>query len=143
MMKTVVNRVKIAMSILAVAVAAQAQVPQLINYQGRVIADGTNFSGTGQFKFALVSSTGLQTFWSNNGTSVGGSEPRAAVSLSVANGLYSVLLGDATIPNMTAITGSMFTNGDVRLRVWFNGGAGSQLLAPDQRIAAVGYAMMA
>ncbi|MEO8426710.1 MAG: hypothetical protein ABI651_06315 [Verrucomicrobiota bacterium] len=32
-----------------------AQVPSVINYQGRVQASGTNFSGTGQFKFALVS----------------------------------------------------------------------------------------
>ena len=134
---------KIAVTILALAAAAQAQIPQLINYQGRVIADGTNFSGTGQFKFALVNSTGAQTFWSNNGTSVGGSEPSAAVSLSVVNGLYSVLLGDSTIPNMTVIPVSVFNNADVRLRVWFNGGAGSQLLTPDQRIAAVGYAMMA
>jgi hypothetical protein len=31
-----------------------AQVPQLINYQGRVAVNGTNFDGTGQFKFALV-----------------------------------------------------------------------------------------
>ncbi|MEO8613995.1 MAG: hypothetical protein ABI600_02555 [Luteolibacter sp.] len=34
--------------------AASAQVPQIINYQGRVSVGGVNFSGTGQFKFALV-----------------------------------------------------------------------------------------
>ena len=45
---------------------------------------------------------------------------------------------------MTAVPNTVFTNSDVRLRVWFNDGvSGSQLLAPDQRIAAVGYAMMA
>lgn len=32
-----------------------AQVPSVISYQGRVQAGGTNFTGTGQFKFALVS----------------------------------------------------------------------------------------
>ena len=32
-----------------------APVPSVISYQGRVQANGTNFSGTGQFKFALVS----------------------------------------------------------------------------------------
>ena len=38
----------------------------------------------------------------------------------------------------------IFNNPDVRLRVWFDDGLnGSQLLTPDQRIAAVGYAMMA
>ena len=32
-----------------------AQVPHIMTYQGRVASGGTNFSGTGQFKFALVS----------------------------------------------------------------------------------------
>ena len=32
-----------------------AQVPQLINYQGRVAVGTVNFDGAGQFKFALVS----------------------------------------------------------------------------------------
>ena len=36
------------------ACAGWAQVPALINYQGRVTVDGTNFNGTGQFQFALV-----------------------------------------------------------------------------------------
>ncbi len=31
-----------------------AQVPQLLNYQGRIAVNGTNFTGTGQFKFALI-----------------------------------------------------------------------------------------
>ena len=45
---------------------------------------------------------------------------------------------------MTAIPASAFASSDVRLRVWFNDGTnGSQLLTPDQRIAAVGYAMIA
>lgn len=39
---------------LLLAAAAQAQVPPRINYQGRVAVRGTNFHGTGQFKFALV-----------------------------------------------------------------------------------------
>jgi hypothetical protein len=121
----------------------EAQVPQLINYQGRVVTGGTNFNGLGQFKFALVNSGGAQSFWSNDGTSSGGSQPAAAVSLGVSNGLYAVLLGDATLPNMTALPAAVFTNQDVRLRVWFNdGAAGFQLLSPDQRVAAVGYALM-
>ncbi len=32
----------------------RAQVPQMISYQGRVLTNGTAFSGTGLFKFALV-----------------------------------------------------------------------------------------
>ena len=59
---------------------AKAQVPpQMINYQGRVIVGGTNFHGSGSFKFALVGPAGTPTYWSNNGTSVNGTEPSAAV----------------------------------------------------------------
>ncbi len=125
--------------------AAQG-IPQLLNYQGRIVAGGTNFNGTGQFKFALVNGDGTQTFWSNDNTSSGGSEPAAGVTLPVANGLYSVLLGDTALgAAMTAIPAEVFsTNADVRLRVWFNDGShGWQLLTPDQRIAAVGYAVIA
>lgn len=126
------------------AVPLFAQVPQLLHYQGRVRVSGADFSGTGQFKFALVNGAGSTTFWSNDGTSTGGSQPAAAVSLTVQGGLYSLLLGDATVPNMTVLTPGVFNNNDVRLRVWFSDGPnGWQQLTPDQRVAAVGYALMA
>jgi hypothetical protein len=120
--------------------ALHAQVPRLINYQGRVAVNAVNFDGPGQFKFALVDSTGAITYWSNDGTSAAGSEPAASVTLTVSKGLYSVLLGDSTLANMSAIPASVFTNADVRLRVWFNDGVnGSQLLTPDQRLAPSPY----
>ena len=72
-----------------------AQVPGIINYQGRVSVGGTNFDGTGQFKFALVNATGSTTYWSN-----GGNVHPSPSSLTVTKGLYSVLLGDTTITNM-------------------------------------------
>src|SRR6202042_3653814 len=108
-----------------------AQVPQIMNYQGRVVVGSTNFDGTGQFKFALVNAAGTTTYWSNDGTSSAGSQPTHAVSLTVTKGLYSVLLGDTTIANMSsAIPATVFVNSDVRLRVWFNDGTnGSQLLS--------------
>ena len=63
----------ISLVVLAVLIGAlgvtNAQVPQIINYQGRVGVNGTNFDGTGQFKFALVNGTGTTAYWSN-GTSV-------------------------------------------------------------------------
>jgi Galactose oxidase, central domain len=121
-----------------------SQIPQLINYQGRVVVSGANFSGSGQFRFALVNAAGNTTYWSNDGTSAGGSQPASAVPITVASGLYSVLLGDTALSNMTTIPPSVFNNSDVRLRVWFDDGThGAQLLTPDQRIAAVGYAVMA
>ncbi|MCX6879577.1 MAG: galactose oxidase [Verrucomicrobia bacterium] len=121
-----------------------AQVPQLINYQGRIAVGSTNFHGLGQFKFALVGGAGTATYWSNDGTATGGGPPASAVRLTVTNGLYSVLLGDPALTNMTAIPPSVFGHPDVRLSVWFNDGShGWQQLTPDQRIAAAGYAMMA
>ena len=124
-----------------------AQIPPLIHYQGRVVAGGTNLSGPGQFKFALIGTNqagAAVTLWSNDGSGATRGEPAAAVTLPVDNGLFAVLLGDAALPNMRAIPATVFTNSDVRLRVWFSEGAGVfEALAPDQRIAAVGYAMMA
>ncbi|OYW69819.1 MAG: hypothetical protein B7Z21_00615, partial [Verrucomicrobiales bacterium 32-60-5] len=121
-----------------------AQVPQLIGYQGRLAVGTTNFNGSGQFKFALVNTDGSTTYWSNDGSSSEGGEPAAAVTLNVTQGLYSVLLGDTVLANMSGIPAGVFSNADVRLRVWFNDGVnGFQMLTPDQRIAAVGYALMA
>ena len=118
------------------ATALHAQVPQLINYQGRVAVGGVNFDGSGQFKFALVDAAGTKTYWSNDGTSTAGSEPVAAVTLTVTNGLYSVLLGDATLPNMAAIPVDVLDHTELFVRVWFNDGTnGSQQLEPDQRLA--------
>ncbi len=131
---------RLALAAIVFTGALHAQVPQLINYQGRIAADAVNFEGAGLFKFALVNSDGTTTFWSNDGTSAAGSEPVDAVSLPVSKGLYSVLLGDIALANMTVIPAAVFTNPDVRLRVWFNDGVnGSQLLDPDQRLAPAAY----
>lgn len=124
------------------ALSVSAQVPQLINYQGRITVGGTNYDATGLFKFALVNAAGTVNYWANDGTASG--QPATGVSLAVSKGLYSVLLGDTTVSGMTTAIGStVFANSDVRLRVWFSDGTGYQQLAPDQRIAAVGYALVA
>lgn len=109
-----------------------AQPPQLINYQGRIAVSGTNFTGTGLFQFALVNNGASQTYWSNGVDSV---------SVAVNKGLYAVMLGDTNLGGMAAFPSAIFTNNDVRLRVWFNDGFhGAQLLVPDQRIATAGLA---
>jgi microcystin-dependent protein len=126
------------------AVSIRAQVPQIINYQGRISAGGSPYTGVGQFKFALVSTDGSTTYWSNDGTSTAGSEPTASVSLPTAAGLYVAPLGDTAIVGMLALPPAAFSNNGVKLRVWFNDGTnGSQLLAPDQQVLSVAYAMMA
>jgi hypothetical protein len=121
-----------------------AAVPQVLNHQGRIAVAGVNFNGNGQFKFALVDATGLITYWSNDGTSTVGAEPTSPVTLTVTKGLYSVLLGDTTLANMTALPTTALDHADVRLRVWFNHGTHEfQQISPDQRLAATPYAMVA
>ena len=200
----------------------------VVTYQGRVGDNGTNFSGTGQFEFALVTSSNADqtataavtnldggfiigigvtsggsgyvtapavtifggggsnatatavitngvvtainvddagshysstptvtiaappanvtytTYWSNDGTSVADSEPSAAVSLGVTNGLFTVGLGDITVPNMTAISASLFNQPGLQLQVWFNDGAnGFAALSPVQNLTTAPYAAYA
>jgi N-acetylneuraminic acid mutarotase len=120
-----------------------AQVPQIIHYQGRVTVHNVVHQGESRFRFALVNN-GLLSFWSNDGTSLQGREPAASLSLQVNKGAYAVALGDTSLPNMLPIHPTVFTNSDIRLRVWFDDGEhGSQRLTPDQRITSVGYAMVA
>jgi hypothetical protein len=199
----------------------------LIAYQGRVLDNGTNFTGLGQFKFAIVTSTNTSrtavatanitggfvtsynvtfggggytsppavtvvggggsgatatanvsggaitsivasnagsgytnpptvviappppnvsytTFWSNDGTSLNGSEPAAAVGVSVSNGLFRVVLGDTAQPNMTAISAALFIQPQLQLRIWFNDGVnGSVALNPVQDLTATPYTAFA
>jgi hypothetical protein len=201
----------------------------VFTYQGRVLDNGTNFTGTGLFKFALVTSsnanhtatatanapvggfvtgyvvtsggngyatapsvtvfggggsgaaahanisggavTGVTadnagngeytsapnvliasppanlsfvTFWSNDGSSVNGSQPLAAVGVNVVNGLFTVVLGDTTQPNMTAISTSLFSKTNLQLRIWFNDSfQGSVALDPPQNLTPVPYAVEA
>jgi hypothetical protein len=121
-----------------------AAVPQMLNHQGRIAVAGVNFDGSGQFKFALVNANGSTSYWSNDGTSTAGAAPASPVTLSVTKGLYSVLLGDTTLANMTALPATALDYDDVHLRVWFDDGSrGFQQISPDQRLAATPYAMVA
>lgn len=116
----------------------------LIEYSGRVSSGGSPFTGTGSFKFGFVDSAGTTTYWSNDGTSVAGSEPTATVSVTVDDGFYSVFLGDSTVTNMAVIDSTVFDNDALYLRVWFDDGTnGSQLLSPDQRVVSAAFAIRA
>jgi len=133
----ILNTLAAGVVLLAVQPSQSAQVPNLVSHQGRVAVNGVNFDGNGQFKFALVNADGSVSYWSNDQTSTGGSEPTDVVSLPVTKGLYSVLLGDNS---MSELPVAVFSNADVRLRVWFNDGIfGFQQLTPDQRLATNGY----
>ena len=122
-----------------------SDIPYKIDYHGYVTSDGSQFSGDGQFKLAIINSDGSTTYWSNDGTSTAGSEPTAAVTKTVTNGVLDITLGDTTLTNMNALTTSIFTNNSATyLRIWFNDGTtGSQQLTPDAQIVAVPYAFQA
>ena len=145
-MKTMHNRLALLLSALAFLAALDMKAgdaPGILSHQGRIAVNGANFDGAGQFKFALVNAAGDAAYWSNDDTSTTGDEPVAAVSIPVSKGHYAALLGDAP---MVAIPGSVFSdNADVRLRIWFSadGGTTFEQLAPDRRIASVGYALNA
>lgn len=106
---------------------------------------GSGYSASPVITIAAPPQQNVSTsFWSNDGTSNAGGQPATSVPLPVTKGLYSVLLGDITLSNMATLPVSVFANPGVWLRVWFNDGTtGFQLLTPDQRLAAVGYAIMA
>ena len=213
-------------SLLTLANPSFAQT-MVVTYQGRVLDNGTNFTGTGQFKFALVTSTNISsqataianltgnfvtsctvifggngyvapptvtisggggsgatatatvtggavtaisvnstgsgytspptvtiapppdnisfdTYWSNDGTSIYGSEPTGAVSAGVSNGLFTVALGDTKVANMTALSATLFGKPDLQLRIWFNDGVhGSAALSPVQNLTPAPYAIQA
>jgi len=128
-------------SLLLLGAQARPASPGLINHQGRIAVAGTNFDGTGHFKFALVDGAGATTFWSNDDSSAAGSEPLLSLAVPVSKGHYSVALGEAN-----AIPVSVFSaNPDVRLRVWFSTDAGGpfEQLSPDRRLGSTGYALSA
>jgi hypothetical protein len=120
--------------------------PPVVAYQGEVKVSGIPYTGDGYFKFAVINSAGDTTYWSNDGSGSGGSEPTDAVNLIVSQGLFNVLLGDTTLSGMTQpLSAGVFSDPDRYLRVWFAESANGPFsqLAPDTRIAAVPYALSA
>jgi hypothetical protein len=84
------------------------------------------------------------TYWSNDGTSSAGSEPTASVAVGVTNGLFTVVLGNPTMPNMTALSSSLFTQLNLQLLIWFSDGVhGFAALLPAQNLTPVPYATFA
>ncbi|MCC6821386.1 MAG: tail fiber domain-containing protein, partial [Verrucomicrobia subdivision 3 bacterium] len=225
-MQTKFNLLAMLLASLCITDSAHAQ-NTVITYQGRVTSHGTNFTGTGQFKFALVTATNIETtakaeaitsggfvtiinlisggngyitaptvtiaggggsgatatasisggvvtaitvnnpgsaytstpdvtvaappetfaytsYWSNDGTSSAGSEPTAGVDASVADGLFTARLGDGTLANMTALPPGLFTQPNLKLRIWFNDGVnGFGVLHPAQPLTAAPYSLVA
>jgi hypothetical protein len=84
------------------------------------------------------------TYWSNDGTSVNGGEPAVAVNVMVNSGLFTVVLGDATIAGMSVIPTTLFQQQNLQLRIWFNDGThGFAALDPAQNLTPTPYATTA
>lgn len=119
----------------------------VVSYQGRFSVNGQPFNGTGKFKFAIVNADGTAAYWSNDGTGLTTPPftPTQSVTLTVNNGLFSVLLGDTSLANMTRpLKPDAFAAPDRLLRVWFDDGVhGFQQLSPDVRVASAPYAFNA
>ncbi len=109
-----------------------------------MLVSATPFTGSGQFKFALVSADGTQTYWRNAPDNNADGQPDASVVVIVNNGLFSLSLGDTNLTGMAPLPVWVFTNAPLHLRIWFNDGThGIQQLTPDQALTAAGYALMA
>jgi len=122
---------------------AQGTIPPTVSYQGRVKVDGIPFDGLGYFKFAVVQSDGFVP-WTNDGTDGPDAVPATPVELSVVDGLFSVLLGDQSVPGMIyALPTQAFTDPLSKLRVWFSPDGGTFTQLPDRPISAVPYAFHA
>lgn len=105
--------------------------------------DGLAFEGGGQFKFALLDGGG-QSVWSQDGTSVSGSEPSGHVTLQIRRGIYTAPLGDDGVNGMAALSAGICDSDSLSLRVWFNdGSAGFQQLTPDRPLGSVAFAIRA
>jgi hypothetical protein len=114
--------------------------PTIVSYQGQIWDGDAPYNGIGHFKFAIMTAAGTITLWSNDGSI----PPAASVPLPVNNGLFSVNLGDTSLPNMTQpLDGAVFENPDTHLRVWFSPDGSAWTQIPDQVIASVPYALQA
>ncbi|HQQ05023.1 MAG TPA: hypothetical protein PLT67_09320 [Kiritimatiellia bacterium] len=121
---------------------AWSQVPPVVNYQGRIQVQGTNYTGAGFFKFAIGTENMDTVFWSNDGTPAG--EPAAAVQANLEKGLYCIGLGDNALAGMDALDPAILANTGLWLRAWFSDGvSGFEQLIPDQEFASAPYALVA
>jgi hypothetical protein len=114
-------------------------------YQGRVQDNGTNYTGTGQFLFALVTNSAgtTTTLWSNDGTTGAGKFPATTLGVGVTNGLFTLTLGSPNVPGMAALPASVFGQAGVQLEIWFSDGVNGTNAFPLQTLTPAPYATYA
>ena len=82
----------------------------------------------------------VTTLWSNDGTSVAGSEPKSGVIVQIDQRRYSALLGYTGLPNMAPLPRAVLLNLDARVRVWYKFGSRFVQVRPDEPLHTVPYA---
>lgn len=115
----------------------------------KVDTKGTKYTGK---PVVIISKPGLIkaqkyiTYWSNDGTSVDGSEPSKSIPVSMNSGVFSVHLGDMTYGSaMKALTADLADKGPCKLKVWYSEKPEGPFLAldPDQVLGGNLYAFYA
>jgi len=114
----------LALVLQALAAPAEAQVPRLLGYQGRLLrADGTAATGTASVTFTVFDGeSGGTPLWTETQT------------MGLSDGYYSTFLGLVALP-----PDSLFDGG----ARWLEIRVGSETLAPRQQIGTVSYALTA
>ncbi|MCP5007828.1 MAG: hypothetical protein GY941_28410 [Planctomycetes bacterium] len=91
-----------------------------LSYPVKIEKDGKPFNGTAAFKFTIISAD--TTLWSNDGTSINGSEPVSSEELGITNGIFKVALG--LLPMKPLYYEVLDRYPDAFLRMWVNTGNG-------------------
>lgn len=106
------------------------------SYQGRLNVQGGPFTGTAEFGFAILRKDGGETvLWDSDGFPYN-DPPSSLISLEVDRGLFTVSIGDTSVPNMAPLDAALFqVDKPLFLRTWVSAnGHGLQKLNPDSRI---------
>ncbi len=102
---------------------ALAQSAGVLNYQGRIFADGKKFTGNGFFVFSIHDTNGV-ILWASGDFPQEGSKalPKAAWRIAVQDGVYQTRLGDTGAGMPALDVGQLRSAANPSLRVWFTDG---------------------
>lgn len=83
-----------------------------IEYQGKP------YNGKGYAKIILTDASETVTYWSNDGSSVGGEEPETSLFISVKKGVLTIEVGEEPMP---PLSDTLFYNPEpIYVRLWFS-----------------------
>lgn len=98
-----------------------------VAFSSRIEVNGSNYTGDVSVKAVIIDS-GLTTLWSNDNSSISGSEPATSFTTSVTDSIFTLYLGGS---GTTALPAAIF-DGDspLFLVLWMNAGEGLQRFDP-------------